>query len=123
LAVEGRRYEVTGVETTTTSRRGTEQVRQAVDTVAGVAGEVSARLPEAATTTREAFAEANRIVRTGSDETLKIVTGVSIGFASGLFLGGAPRFLVLASLVPAGLAAATLAERSNVIVTRPTKVR
>jgi hypothetical protein len=108
---------------TTSSQRTTTQVRQAVDTVAGVAGEVTARLPEAATTTRDAFDEANRLVRSGSDETLKIVAGVSIGFASGLFLGGAPRILVLAALVPAGLVGTALMDRMGPEVTRPTKVR
>lgn len=122
MAVRGRRCQVTGVETTTASRRATVQVRQAVDAVAGVAGEVSARLPEAATTTREAFEEANRMVRAGSDQTLKIVAATSIGFASGLFLGGAPRVLVLAALLPAGLVGAALMERMDVSE-RPTKVR
>jgi hypothetical protein len=111
------------MDATMTSRRATEQVRQAVDTVAGVAGEVTARLPEAASTTRDAFDEANRIVRAGSDETLKIVAAASIGFASGLFLGGAPRILVIAALFPAGLAGAALMERSDGAETRPTKVR
>jgi hypothetical protein len=110
-------------QTTTTSRRATQQVRQAVDAVASAAGEVSARLPEAANTTRDAFEEANRMVRAGSDETLKIVAAASLGFASGLFLGGAPRILVLAALAPAGLVGATLAERMNGSITRPTKVR
>ena len=108
---------------TTPSKRATDQVRQAVDTVAGVAGEVTARLPEAATTTRDAFDEANRLVRSGSDETLKIVAGASIGFAAGLFLGGAPRVLVLAALLPAGLVGTALMDRGGVEVTRPTKVR
>jgi hypothetical protein len=108
---------------TTTSRRATQQVRQAVDRVANVAGEVSARLPEAASTTRYAFEEANRMVRTGSDETLKIVAATSIGFASGLFLGGAPRILVLAALLPAGLVGATLVERMDGSLTRATKVQ
>jgi hypothetical protein len=94
-----------------------------VDTVAGVAGEVSARLPEAATTTRDAFEEANRLVRAGSDESLKIVAAASIGLATGLFLGGAPRVLVIAALVPAGLAGTALMERIDDSVTRPTKVR
>ena len=99
------------------------QVRQAVDTVAGAAGEVTARLPEAASTTREAIDEANRIVRQGSDETLRIVVGTSVGLASGLFLGGAPRILVLGALVPAGLAGMALLERTDPELTRSVKVR
>lgn len=87
--------------------------RQVADTVAGVAGEMSARLPEAASTTRVAFQEANRMVRSGSDETLKIVGALSLGFAGGLLLGGANRILVVAALVPAALVGSTFVERMN----------
>jgi hypothetical protein len=113
---------VTGVDTTT-SRRATEQVRHAVDTVAGVANEVTSRLPEAATTTRDAIDEANQMMRARSDETLKIVAAASVGLASGLFLGGAPRVLVVAALIPAGLAGTALMERMDGSATRPAKVR
>jgi hypothetical protein len=110
--------------TTSDQQRGAaRQVRQAVDTVAGVAGEVTARLPEAAAATREGIDEANRIVRQGSDQTLRIVVGTSVGFASGLFLGGAPRILVLTALVPAALAGMALMERIDPELTRATKVR
>jgi hypothetical protein len=109
--------------TTSTQKNAANQVRQAVDTVAGVAGDVSARLPEAAATTRVAIDEANRVVRQGSDQTLRVVVGTSIGFASGLFLAGAPRILVLAALVPAGLAGMALVERIDPDLTSPTKVR
>ncbi len=75
-------------------------------TVAGMAGEVGARLPDAAT-------EATRLVRSGSDETLKMAGALSIGFAMGLLVGGANRVLVLAALVPAGLIGSTLMERMD----------
>jgi hypothetical protein len=116
---------VTGVDTTTTttSRRATEQVRHAVDTVAGVANEVTSRLPEAATTTRDALDEANQMMRARSDESLKVVAAASIGLASGLFLGGAPRVLVVAALIPAGLAGTALMERMDGSIMRPAKVR
>jgi hypothetical protein len=88
--------------------------RQMADTVAGVAGEVSARLPEAAGTTREVFQEANRMVRAGSDETLKVVAAFSVGFAGGLLLGGAPRALVIAALVPAALVGSEFVDRKGI---------
>ena len=75
-------------------------------TVAGVAGEVGARLPEAAN-------EATRLVRSGSDETLKLAGALSVGFAVGLLVGGANRILVTAALIPAGLIGATLMERMD----------
>lgn len=88
-----------------------QTARQVADTVAGAAGEVSARLPEVASTTRDAFTEANRMVRSGSDQTLVVAGSFSIGLAVGLLLGGANRLLVILSLIPAGLIGATLIER------------
>jgi hypothetical protein len=75
-------------------------------TVAGMAGDVGARLPDAAN-------EATRLVRSGSDEALKMAGALSIGFAMGLLVGGANRVLVLAALVPAGLIGSTLLERMD----------
>lgn len=88
-------------------------VAGAADVVAGAAGDVAARLPEAAATTRDTFVEANRLVQSSSDETLKVVGALSVGFAAGLLIGGAPRILVVAALAPAGLIGATVIERMN----------
>jgi NaMN:DMB phosphoribosyltransferase len=115
---------------TTTSGRGTTKdpndpmarlsstARQAADTVGSVAGDVAARLPEAANTTRDALQEANRalqeanrVVHASSDEQLKVVTAASLGFAGGLLLAGANRMLVIAALVPAGLVASEYVQR------------
>jgi hypothetical protein len=84
---------------------------QVADTVSGVAGEVGARLPDAASGTRSAIDEATRLVRSGSDTSLKIGGALSIGFALGLLIGGASRLLVLAALLPAALIGSTLVER------------
>jgi hypothetical protein len=88
-----------------------QAARQAAETVAGVAGEATARIPEVAHSTRMAITEANRMVHRGSDLTVKLVGALSIGFAVGLLVGGANRVLVLAALVPAALVGATLVER------------
>jgi hypothetical protein len=85
--------------------------RDVADSVAGVAGDVGARLPEAAAGTGRALSDAGRLIQTGSDDTLKLAGAVSVGFALGLFVGGAPRLLVVAALLPTGLIATTLAER------------
>lgn len=108
-----------GASGTTTSRKTdadqsvAQTARQVADTVAGAAGEVTARLPEVATSTRDAFTEANRMVRSGSDGTLKIGGAFSIGLALGLLLGGANRLLVVLALIPAGLIGTTLVERAE----------
>ena len=96
--------------------------RQAADTVAGAAGEVAARFPEAANTTRDAlgeanraFQEANRIVRAGSDQTLKVVAAASLGFAGGLLIGAANQSLVIAALVPAALVGSEYVQRETTV--------
>lgn len=115
---EGAKRAVTDV-----ARQAAGTIAGAADTVAGVAGDVGARLPEAAATTRDTLVEANRLVRTGSDDTLKVVGALSIGFAAGLLIGGAPRLLVIASLVPAGLIGTAVIERMNEPKTRPVQGR
>lgn len=90
-----------------------ETARQVADSVAGAAGEMAGRIPEVTQTTRDAMAEANRLVHRGSDDTLKLVGAMSVGLAVGLLVGGANRLLVLASLAPAALIGATLMERND----------
>ena len=89
----------------------TQTARQVAEGVAAAAGDVTARIPEVAQTTRGALEEANRMVHRGSDQTLYLVGAVSIGFAVGLLVGGAHRLLVILSLIPAGLIGATIVER------------
>ena len=50
-------------------------------------------------------------MQSGSDDTLKLVGAMSVGFAVGLLVGGANRLLVIAALVPTGLIATTIVER------------
>lgn len=88
-----------------------QTARNVADTVAGAAGEVGSRLPEVASTTRDAFTEANRMVHSGSDQTLIVAGSLSIGLALGLLLGGANRLLVILALIPAALIGTTLVER------------
>lgn len=87
------------------------QISEFADSVAGAAGDMTARIPEVAQGTRDAIAEANRMVRGGSDQTLKLVGAGAVGFAVGLLVGGANRMLVVLSLIPASLIAATLMQR------------
>ena len=78
-----------------------------------VADNVACAIPEAAATTREALNEANRVVRSGSDSTLRVAAAIAIGFSLGLLVGGANRLLVILSLLPVALIGTTLAERMN----------
>ena len=58
------------------------------------AEEVKNRIPEAAS-------EVDRVVRSSSDDALRLATVATVGVAAGLLLGGANRLLVMAALAPA----------------------
>ena len=108
----------------TPAQQAKEAVRDAADTVRGVANEAVARLPEAAATTREAITDARRAIDSGSDETLSAGTLVAFGFALGLLVGGANRLLVMLALVPAAAMGLTLLDRqSSRPGSRPTTTR
>ena len=64
-------------------------------------------------TTRDAFDEANRLrpARVPTRRCKIVVGDVRRVSPSGLFLGGAPRVLVLAALLPAGLVGTALMDR------------
>jgi hypothetical protein len=86
-------------------------VADAAETVRGTAGEAVARLPEVAATTRLAIEDANRQMRSGSDEMLSVGSVLSFGFAMGLLIGGASRILVTIALIPAAAMGLTLMDR------------
>lgn len=81
-------------------------VRDAAETVA-------ARLPEAAATTRAVVDQAARRIESGSDEMLNAGATLSLGFALGLFIGGANRILVVLALIPAVAMSLTLLDRNG----------
>lgn len=83
----------------------TQRARDAASTVSSVATDLTA-LPEAA-------GEVDRIVRSGSDDTLRLATVAVVGFSIGLLAGGASRLLVLASLLPAGMMSVVLSGRRS----------
>lgn len=81
-------------------------------TAAGsLASDASARLPDAATTTRAALDEASRRIQTSSDEMLRLGTAVSFGLAVGLLVAGANRIVVSAALVPVGMMGLAMLDR------------
>lgn len=94
-----------------TTRGRTDAARSAADALAGATGEAIDRLPAAAATTRDAFADVRRTLTSGSDERLSAGALLAFGFAMGLLIGGANRLLVLLSLLPATAMGATLLDR------------
>jgi hypothetical protein len=97
----------------TTAQQAKEAVRDAAETVRGVANEAAARLPDAAATTRGVITDARQAIETGSDESLSAGTLVAFGFALGLLVGGANRLLVMLALVPAAAMGLTLLDRQS----------
>jgi hypothetical protein len=76
------------------------------------AEDAATRLPGLASMGRSAFDDANRRIESSSDEMVRMGTVLSFGFAVGLLIGGAPRILVGAALVPAGMLGLALLERT-----------
>jgi len=98
-----------------------ETARAAAENVAHAASEAVARLPDATQATRTAVEEANRAIKSGSDEMLMAGTTLSVGLALGLLLGGANRMLVILALIPAAAMGFTLMDRGE--SARPTVKR
>jgi hypothetical protein len=88
-------------------------VSAAAGTTATAVGDAMARLPGVAATTRSALGEANRQIRTGSDEILIVGSALSFGFAMGLLFGGANRLMVAGAMLPAASMGLTILERAN----------
>ena len=92
--------------TATTTDVFVQRARDTADAAIGAAEQVTARIPGAA-------GEVDRIIRSGSDDTLRLVTAAAIGLTVGLFAAGANRILVLAALLPAAMVAMILAGRRS----------
>ncbi len=97
-----------------TSRSTTDELAQRARNVAGTAAtsvtsaaeDVKSRIPEAAS-------EVDRVVRSSSDDTLRLATVAAVGFAAGLLVGGANRVLVMAALAPAAFIGLVLSGRRS----------
>ena len=107
-------------ETPKTSSRERSRRAVAVSVAADAAGAVrtmaedaATRLPAVASMSRSAFDTASRRIEASSDEMVRLGTVLSFGFAAGLLIGGAPRILVGAAMVPAGMLGLTLLERTT----------
>ena len=107
-------------ETPKTGSRDRSRRTVAVSVVADAAGAVrtaaedaATRLPAIASMGRSAFDDATRRIESSSDEMVRLGTVLSFGFAAGLLIGGAPRILVGAAMVPAGMLGLALLERTG----------
>ena len=106
--------------TTTTRTTATEDVvagaNRIAETISDVSAEAGERLTVMAGSASEAVRDADRSLRQSSDQTLGIVAGAALGFASGLLVSGAHRLLVILSLLPVllvGLAAMERLDRAS----------
>jgi VIT1/CCC1 family predicted Fe2+/Mn2+ transporter len=88
-----------------------DDVRSAVGTARETAATAAARAPEVATATRGAMTEAMRQMEAGSDQALTTGAAFALGAAMGMLVGGAPRLLVVATLVPVAAAGMILLDR------------
>ncbi len=85
----------------------------AAGSAAAAASDAMARMPAVASSAQSMLVEANRQIRTGSDEILIVGGALSFGFAMGLLFGGANRLLVAGAMLPAATMGFTILERAN----------
>lgn len=90
-----------------------DAVSTAAGSAATAASDAAAQVPAMAEGARAALVDANRQLRTGSDEMLIVGGALSFGFALGLLFGGANRLVVAAAMLPAASMGLTILERSN----------
>ena len=81
------------------------------DTITEVSAEAGERIAVMAGSASDVVRDADRTLRQSSDQTLGIVGGVALGFATGLLVSGAHRVLVIMSLLPLALVALAAMER------------
>jgi len=95
--------------TTTTNRKTTNgsdghatrmNVQAAAQEVRGALETFGRQVPEVARASRRSLWGAFRAIEAGSDERVNAGVTLSLGLAIGMLLGGAPRLLVVAALVP-----------------------
>jgi hypothetical protein len=90
-----------------------DAVSAAAGSAAAAASDAASQVPAMAESTRTVLLDANRQLRTGSDEILIVGGALSFGFAMGLLFGGANRLLVAAAMLPAASMGLTILERAN----------
>ena len=103
---------------TTTRERATNDgptnaIGDAAEAVRSVADGVAARIPDAASTARDAIIEGDRQLRDSSDEMLTIGATLAFGLATGLLLAGANRVLVAIAMIPVGAIGFRLLSRNG----------
>lgn len=74
---------------------------------------VSRSVPELARASRSAMDDMVRTIEGGSDERLSAGVTLTLGLTIGMLIGGAPRLLVAAALVPLAVMGFTLADRRS----------
>ena len=87
-------------------------VRVAAERVGAAAGDVAARIPDAAAATKAAADETSRVLGSYPDERLMLGAAFSLGLGAGMFLVGTNRIMVLLALAPAVAMGITLAGRT-----------
>ncbi len=93
-----------------------DHLPDALETARGGADQVAERIPGAVHRVRLGADETTTALQTMPDPTLRLFAAASIGMATGLYLAGAPRLIVLAAITPAVLAGGAMATRPESIL-------
>jgi hypothetical protein len=84
-----------------------DRMADAVGTVRSTVEVVGSRMPEVIDTVRDGAIEGAKTIQSMPDPTQRLLAAFSVGLGLGLSIAGAPRLLVIATLAPAMVVAAT----------------
>jgi ElaB/YqjD/DUF883 family membrane-anchored ribosome-binding protein len=90
-----------------------DATREAAGAVRRAVSDVRAGIPDAVATSRDAIDKASSTLETAPEPYLIAGAAFAVGLGSGLLLGGAPRLLIAAAVVPAVACGMALLGRSQ----------
>jgi hypothetical protein len=88
-----------------------DRVPEVLESAKTGAERAAAGLPDAAERARLGVADTTTRLQTLPDDTLRLLAAASVGLATGFFLSGAPRLVIVAALAPAVLVGGAMATR------------
>jgi len=96
-----------------------DRMADAVGTVRSTVEVVGSRMPEVIDTVRDGAIEGARTIQSMPDPTQRLLAAFSLGLGVGLSIAGAPRLLVVATLAPAMIVAATVIGGPDARIRKP----
>lgn len=111
MATQTRNSSRSGVTKSTTGAPDDDRVQRAIGHAADAVGQVGDEMPAMIGTANRLLADSAQRLAESPDDVLRSGAAAATGFALGLYLAGAPRFLVSLAMIPVIAIGLTLVSR------------